>query len=62
MRNDHPSNGIVIPNMVRNEELYIKKGRRPSDAKKRITPVISNAGLNLINNRMPFKTISTNVT
>jgi hypothetical protein len=52
---------MVIPNKVRVEDLYTKKKRRPSDAKTRITPVISKAGLNLINNKMPFMTISANV-
>jgi hypothetical protein len=62
MRNDHPSKGMVIPKMVRNEDLYTKKQRRLNDAKTRITPVISKAGLNLIKNRIPFMKESVSVT
>ncbi len=62
MRNDHPSNGIVIPKMIKPEDVYVKKERIPSDAKTRITPFISNAGLNLIKNITPFTTASASVT
>ena len=61
MRNDHPSNGMGMPKMVKPEDVYVELESRLNDAKTRIMPFINNAGLNLTRNKTPFITTSANV-